>query len=60
VGHVVSPEVSFELIPGDGLNIGVGVAVSLPPVCYGSKQLVHCEKHLFTVGTLGYFQLLLN
>jgi hypothetical protein len=60
LGHVVSPEASFELILGDGLNIGVGVAVSLPLVCCSSKQLVHHEKHLFTVGTLGYFQLLLD
>jgi hypothetical protein len=35
--HVVSSEMSVELILGDSLNIGVGVTVSLPPVCYGSK-----------------------
>jgi hypothetical protein len=37
IGHVVSSETSLKLIPGDGLNIGVGVAVGLPPVCCGSK-----------------------
>jgi hypothetical protein len=37
VEHIVSPEASVELIPGDGLNIGVGVAVTLPLVCCSSK-----------------------
>jgi hypothetical protein len=37
VGHVVSSETSLELIPGDRLNVVVGVAVSLPPIYYGSK-----------------------
>jgi hypothetical protein len=37
VGYVVSFEMSLELIPGDTLNIRVGVAISFPPVCYGSK-----------------------
>jgi hypothetical protein len=36
-GHVVSSEMSLELIPGDSLNIGVGVAVSLPSICCDSK-----------------------
>jgi hypothetical protein len=33
----VSSETSLKLIPGDGLDIGVGVAVGLPLVCCGSK-----------------------
>jgi hypothetical protein len=37
MGHVVSLEASFELIPGNRLNIGVGVVVYLPPVRCGSK-----------------------
>jgi hypothetical protein len=53
VGHIMTLEASFELIPGDGLNIDVGVAVSLLPVCCGSKQLVRRKKHHFTIGTLG-------
>jgi hypothetical protein len=48
----VSPEASLELILGEGLDIGMGVAISLPPSCCGSKQLVCREKNLFTVGTL--------
>jgi hypothetical protein len=37
VGHVVSSKTSLQLIPGDSLDVGVGVVVSLPPVCYISK-----------------------
>jgi hypothetical protein len=37
VGHIVSSKMSLELIPGDNLDIGVGVVVSLPPVYCGSK-----------------------
>jgi hypothetical protein len=33
VGHIVSSEMSLELIPGDSLDVRVGVAVSLPLVC---------------------------
>jgi hypothetical protein len=32
MGHVVSSETSLKLILGDGLDVGVGVAVGLPPV----------------------------
>jgi hypothetical protein len=51
---------SLEIIPVDNLDVGVGVVVSLPPFYYGSKQLVHREKNLLTVKTLGYLQLLLD
>jgi hypothetical protein len=37
VGHVVSSEMGLELILDDSLDVGVGVVVILPPVCYGSK-----------------------
>jgi hypothetical protein len=60
MGHVVSPEASLELIPGDSLDVGVGVAVSLPLVYCGFEQLVCHEKNFLTVGTLGYLQLLLD
>jgi hypothetical protein len=56
----VSPEVTLELIQGDSLDIGVSVAVSLPPIHYGSKLLVRCEHDLLTVGALGYLLFLLN
>jgi hypothetical protein len=59
-GHVVSSEMSLELILGDSFDIEVGVAVSLTQVCYGSKQLVRREKNVFMVGTLGYIQLILD
>jgi hypothetical protein len=50
----MSSETSLKLIPGDSLDIGVGVAVSLSAVCYGYKQLMCREKNIFMVGTLGY------
>jgi hypothetical protein len=37
---MVSLEVTLELILGDSLNIGVGIAVSLLLVSCSSKQLV--------------------
>jgi hypothetical protein len=60
VGHISSSKMSLEHIPGDRLNIGVGDVVSLPPVCCGSKQLVHCEENLLTVRAQGYLQFLLD
>jgi hypothetical protein len=50
----VSLEMSPELIPANTISIEVGVAVSLPPVYCGSKQLVRCEKDLLMVGALSY------
>jgi hypothetical protein len=59
-GHIVSPEMSLELISANSTSVDIGVAISLPPVCYGSKQLVHYKKDLHTVRTLSYLQLLLD
>jgi hypothetical protein len=60
VGHVVSPEMSLELISANSIGVEVGVAVSLPLVCCRTKQLVHCKNDLLTVGALSYLQLLLD
>jgi hypothetical protein len=51
---------SLELILAKSIGVEVGVTVSLPPVCCGSKQLVCCEKNLLLVRTLSYLQLLLG
>jgi hypothetical protein len=56
----VSPKMSLELIPANSISVEVGVVVSLPPVCCGSKQLVRYKKDLLTVRTQSYLQLLLN
>jgi hypothetical protein len=56
----VGPETSLELIPANSIGVEVGVAISLPPVHYRSKQLVCCEKDLFTVGALRYLHLFLD
>jgi hypothetical protein len=50
----VSPEISLELILANSIGVGVGVAVSFPPICYGSKQLLRYELNLLTVGALRY------
>jgi hypothetical protein len=60
MGHVVSPETSLKLILANSIGVEVGVVVSLPPICCGSKQLVRHEHDLLTVGALRYLQLLLN
>jgi hypothetical protein len=54
VGHIVCSEMSLELVPGDSLDVGVGVAVSLPPICCSSKSLVCHEENLLMVRILGY------
>jgi hypothetical protein len=45
---------SLELIPANDIDVEVGVAVSLSPVCCGSKQLVCYEKDLM-IRALNYF-----
>jgi hypothetical protein len=59
-GHVVTYETSLELILGDSLDVGVRVAISIPPICCGSKYVVRREENLLTVRTWGYLQLLLG
>jgi hypothetical protein len=59
-GHVVSLEMSLELIAANSIDIEMGVAVSLPPVCCDSKRLVCCKENLLQVGALSYLQLLLD
>jgi hypothetical protein len=56
----VSAESSLELIPGDGVDVCVGVAVRLPPVGCGSIELVRSKKDLLTIRALGYHELLFN
>jgi hypothetical protein len=60
MGHVVSPEMSLEVILANSIGVEVGVAVSLPPIHCGSKQLVRREEDLLTVRALSYLQFLLN
>jgi hypothetical protein len=60
MGHLVSPEMSLELIPIESPSVEVGVAVGLPPVYYDLEQLVCREKNLLTIGELSYLLLLID
>jgi hypothetical protein len=51
---------SLEVILANSIGVEVGVAVSLPPIHCGSKQLVRREEDLLTVRALSYLQFLLN
>jgi hypothetical protein len=52
MGHVVTFETSLALTPASSIDVEVGVAICLPPICCSSKQLVHREKILLIVRTL--------
>jgi hypothetical protein len=39
--HIMGTEMSLELIPRDGVDVCMGVAVHFPPVCYCAKKMVH-------------------
>jgi hypothetical protein len=49
----VSAETSLELVPGDGVDVCMGVAVHLPPVGCCPIELVCSKKDLLTISTLG-------
>jgi hypothetical protein len=51
---------SLELIPHDGVDICMGVTVSLPPICCRTKELVRGKKNLLAIRALGDHELLLN
>jgi hypothetical protein len=56
----VSAETSLELVPGDGVDICMGVAVRLPPVGCCLKELVCSKKDLLTISSLGDHEFLLD
>jgi hypothetical protein len=53
-------EASLELIPRDGVDISMGVAVSLPPICCRTKEPMCGKKNLLAIRALGNHELLLN
>jgi hypothetical protein len=59
-GHVVSAETSLELIPGDGADVCMGVAVRLPPVGCCPIELVCSKKDLLLISALGDHEFLLD
>jgi hypothetical protein len=56
----VSMKISLELIPCDGVNVHMGVAVRLPLVGYCSIELVHSKKDFLVIHALGDHEFLLN
>jgi hypothetical protein len=49
----VSAETSLELIPGDGVDVHMDIAVRLPPVGYCAIELVRRKKDLLAISALG-------
>jgi hypothetical protein len=56
----VSAETSLELVPGDGVDLCMGVAVRLPLVGCCPIELVCSEKDLLAISALGDQEFLLN
>jgi hypothetical protein len=58
--HVVGAETSLELVPGDGVDVCMGVAVRLPLVGCCPIELVCSEKDLLAISALGDHEFLLD
>jgi hypothetical protein len=44
---------SLELIPGDGVDVHMGISVRLPPISYCAIELVRNKKDLLAISALG-------
>jgi hypothetical protein len=58
--HIVGAETSLELIPGDGVDVRMGIAVRLPPVGCCPIELVRSKKDLLAISALGDHEFLFN
>jgi hypothetical protein len=56
----VGTKMGLELIPCDGVDIHMGVAVRLPPVGCCSIELVRSKKDFLVIRALGDHEFLLN
>jgi hypothetical protein len=56
----VSTKMSLELVPHDGVDVRMGVAVHLPPVGCSSIELMRGKKDFLVIHALGDHELLLN
>jgi hypothetical protein len=59
MGHIVGTETSLELIPHNIIDVCLGVALHLPPICCCSKELVHGKQNFLAIRALGDHELLL-
>jgi hypothetical protein len=58
--HIVSAEMSRELIPCDGVDVCMSVTVRLPPVGCCPIELVCSKKDLLAISALGDHEFLLD
>jgi hypothetical protein len=56
----VSAEMSLELIPCDGVDVCMGIAIRLPPVSCCLIELVCSKKDLLAISALGDHEFLFN
>jgi hypothetical protein len=56
----VSTEMSLELVPCDGVDVHMGIAVRLPLVACCSIELVRSKKDFLVIHALGNHEFLLN
>jgi hypothetical protein len=56
----VSTKMSLKLVPCDGVDVYMSVAVRLPPVGCCSIELVHSKKDFLVIHELGDHESLLN
>jgi hypothetical protein len=56
----VSAETSLELIPCDGVDVHMGIAVCVPPVSCCPIELVRSKKDFLMIRALGDHEFLFN
>jgi hypothetical protein len=56
----VSAEASLELVPGDGVDVCMGIAVCLPPVGCCPIELVCSKEDILVIRALGDHEFLLD
>jgi hypothetical protein len=56
----VGAETSLELVPSDGVNVHMGIAICLPLVSCCAIELVRSKKDLLAISALGDHEFLFN
>jgi hypothetical protein len=56
----VSAEPSLELVPCDGVDVHMSIAIRLPPVSCCAIELVRSKKDLLAMSALGDHEFLFN
>jgi hypothetical protein len=58
--YIVSAEMSLELIPCDGVDVHMGIAIHLPLFGCCPIELVRSKKDLLAISALGDHEFLFN